>query len=513
MDSNTLPVTGILISTIISLLFYLVFSIGQKVRAGYQQGKTLDTITGNTDTGGRHWLFGDMVKYDLRTKEGRDQAQQRFTAHPKMFNIWFSIARSMLFVYHPESTGPLLKSKHTVTCKAPTGYRFASPWIGNGLVSSCGTHWARHRKMITPAFHFKLLKSYAKIFNASAKVLVEKWKKTINVPVEVQQPMGLMAMESLLKCAMSVKEDLQNMNSTDNNPTVKYMQAVSDMQEIIVTRNRTALYYYDWVFQWSALAKKQRAVVKVLDDYANDVITEREKRRLQQGATSDSEAKDFLDILFNARDEKGNGLRTDEMKDEVATFLFAGHDTTTSAMSWCLYNLAMHPELQEKCRDEVDEVLRDNDTVEWDHLNKFEYLSMFMKESLRLFPTVYGIARQMNENLDVIPKDTTVTVSIVTQHKHQSLWENPDVFDPERFSTENRKNIPNLAYIPFSAGPRNCIGQQFALNEIKITIALLLKSFRIYRDEETPEPNPQMKMIYTSENGIFVKLEPLPKQE
>jgi len=489
-------------------LFYLTCSAGQKIKKGYEHGKLLDSIVGNKYTSGRHWLFGDAFKYDLKTKEGRKLLQSRFAEHPKMFVIrWLTFARSVLYLYHPDTVAPLLKSKHTLTTKPPLGYKFVSPWIGNGLIASSGEHWARHRKMITPAFHFKMLKSYAKIFNASARVLVENWKKSINVPVEVQQPVGLMAMESLLKCAISIDEDLQNSTSADN-PTIKYMQAVNDMEGIVVARTRNVLYHFDWIFRWSSLARKQKAVVKVLDEYALDVINNRKKMREQQ-LSSASDSKDFLDILLNARDENGNGLRSDEIKDEVATFLFAGHDTTTSAISWCLYNLAMHPDLQEKCREEVQSVVGDDESVEWEAINKLEYVAMFAKESLRLFPTIYGIGRQMHEGLGVIPKDSMVVVSIMNQHKHKSVWENPEKFDPERFSNENRQKVPALSYIPFSAGPRNCIGQQFALNEIKITLAVLLKSFQIYRDAETPEPDIQMKLIYQSGNGIFVKLKPL----
>ena len=151
----------------------------------------------------------------------------------------------------------------------------------------------------------------------------------------------------------------------------------------------------------------------------------------------------------------------------------------------------------------------DGEQVEWDDINKFEYLTMFVKESMRLFPSVYGIARMIKKDVGVIPKDSTAVISIITQHRNKHVWANPDKFDPERFSKENRQNIPPLAYIPFSAGPRNCIGQQFAMHEIKITLAHILQSFSVYRDEETPEPVRTMQVILQSKNGIYVKLKPV----
>merc|ERR1712136_392192 len=129
-------------------------------------------------------------------------------------------------------------------------------------------------------------------------------------------------------------------------------------------------YHNNWIFRWSALARKLKAALKTADDYADDVIQIRMKERgLQEENPSDRESKDFLDVLLNARDENGKWLEYQEIKGEVATFLFAGHDTTTSAISWCLYNLARYPDLQEKCQAEVQSVVGDDESVEWEAIN------------------------------------------------------------------------------------------------------------------------------------------------
>ena len=507
MDFDELTITKVLTTTIILMTTYWLLCTGIRLFILRKRSLLLDQIAGTSQVK-RHWFFGDLKEYNLGSEGGLDKLIGRPSLFPKMHNFRFNSFFSALHLYHPESVTPLLKSNYTYTSKDTLGLNFARVWIGNGLVTSAGEQWARHRKMITPAFHFKLLRSYASTFNTSAKILVKKWKQSVNVATEVQKPLSLMAMESLLKCAMSIDADCQNTESTDNS-AAKYIQAVCDIEEVIVRRLRNIFYHNDWIFRWSALARKLKAALKIADEYADNVIQVRKKERGLREDPSDRESKDFLDVLFNARDENGKWLEYHEIKDEVATFLFAGHDTTTSAISWCLYNLARHPHLQEKCQAEVQSIMGDGEQVEWDDINKFEYLTMFVKESMRLFPSVYGIARMIKKDVGVIPKDSTAVISIITQHRNKHVWANPDKFDPERFSKENRQNIPPLAYIPFSAGPRNCIGQQFAMHEIKITLAHILQSFSVYRDEETPEPVRTMQVILQSKNGIYVKLKPV----
>uniref|UniRef100_H3CK18 aromatase n=1 Tax=Tetraodon nigroviridis TaxID=99883 RepID=H3CK18_TETNG len=144
------------------------------------------------------------------------------------------------------------------------------------------------------------------------------------------------------------------------------------------------------------------------------------------------------------------------------TFMFEGHDTTASGISFILYNLACHPEHQ-KCREEILQVLNGKDTMDWEDLSKIPYTTMCIKESLRLHPPVPGISRKTTKPITffdgrTLPAGTRIGTSVFGIHRNATVWENPTVFDPLRFLPENASKRSPHAFVPFAAGPRNCIG-------------------------------------------------------
>jgi cytochrome P450 len=218
---------------------------------------------------------------------------------------------------------------------------------------------------------------------------------------------------------------------------------------------------------------------------------------------------DFLDILLTAQDEDGKGLSDLEVRDEADTFMFEGHDTTTSGMSWTLYCLAQHPEHQDKIREEVRNVLMGREWLEYDDLKKLNYTTWCIKEAMRLYPPVFEVIRVTTEDTElddhVIPKNTIVVISIIQIHRHPDTWENPDEYNPLRFHPSNAEGRHPYAYIPFSAGYRNCIGQNFALNEEKMVIASIIHRFRVTLDD-AHEVEIVPRVILRTRNDIKIKL-------
>ena len=164
--------------------------------------------------------------------------------------------------------------------------------------------------------------------------------------------------------------------------------------------------------------------------------------------------------------------------DEVDTFMFEGHDTTTSGISWTLYCLAKYPEHQEKIREEVKNVLMGREWLEYDDLKDLKYTQWCIKEAMRLYPPVLGLYRKLSKDIElngvVIPQGTSVSVTIPSLHRHPDIWENPDEYYPLRFHPDNAEGRDPHAYLPFAAGFRNCIGQNFALNEERVVIATIV---------------------------------------
>ncbi|XP_069109522.1 cytochrome P450 4B1-like [Argopecten irradians] len=210
-----------------------------------------------------------------------------------------------------------------------------------------------------------------------------------------------------------------------------------------------------------------------------------------------------------ARDENGNGLTREEIRNEVDTFLFEGHDTTASAISWILYSLATHPEHQTKVQAEIDSVLegRVSDHLKWEDMPKLQYLTMCIKEGMRLHSPVPFIQRESTREFTIdgktFPPGTFLSCAIYSVHQNPAVWNNPQEFIPERFSKENATKMDSFAFIPFAAGPRNCIGQTFAMNEEKVTIARILHKYTFELDPSV-EVKKQPAAVMRSKNGIYL---------
>ena len=214
--------------------------------------------------------------------------------------------------------------------------------------------------------------------------------------------------------------------------------------------------------------------------YADDIIT---KRMADQ---SRSEELDFLNLMLNTLDkDTGEKLDKENIRYQLLTFLVAGHETTSSVLAFAIYFLLRHPEVLVKARAEVDRVWSDGvpSGVSMKEVLSFRYLQQIFRECLRLWPTAPSIAVQspkgavLCDRLYIKPNQVCI-LSLPNLHRDKSVWgENSDAFDPENFSAENMKNIPENAYMPFGQGARTCIGQHFAMTEAIVLLAMMLKRF------------------------------------
>ncbi|XP_019640802.1 PREDICTED: cytochrome P450 4A10-like [Branchiostoma belcheri] len=241
--------------------------------------------------------------------------------------------------------------------------------------------------------------------------------------VELFQHASLCTMEIILQCAFSgggmsdkTKED--------------YLEAVKRIGDLMVEVIKNTLYYiFPTIYYLSPGGREFHRVCDFVHDTANSVIRKR-REELERDPETLAEKKrlDFIDILLTARDEDGRGMTDDEIREQVDTFLFAGHDTTSSTLCWTLYSLAQHPDHQQKVQEEVEEVLsgRDGSTIEWEDLNKLTYLTMCMKESMRLHIIVHLISRTTTEDTVIndvpIPKDTYVAIHLYGLHHNPDVW-------------------------------------------------------------------------------------------
>lgn len=306
---------------------------------------------------------------------------------------------------------------------------------------------------------------------------------------------------------------------------------------------------YPFFFQFSSLAKRQSIALQVLHDFTDKVIFRRRQQLLNQGINNnrlDDNDQDygdigikkkqaFLDTLLQST--VNNQPLTDlEIREEVDTFMFEGHDTTTSGITFCLYCIAKNPEVQQRCFDELRDVFADKEEpASLQHLNKLHYLELVIKETLRLFPSVPLIGRTSTEDIHlsefnatikvlyviliiifllannkVIPAGANIVVPIYFMGHNTKLFADAETFMPERsFKSSANDSVNYFAYIPFSAGPRNCIGQRFAMMEIKSIVSKTLRNYHIELTESSKVyPTLTSELILRPENAIKFYLKP-----
>ncbi|XP_053106934.1 cytochrome P450 4B1-like [Hemicordylus capensis] len=430
---------------------------------------------------------------------------------PYAYPRWFGGYIPILVITHPDYAKTVFGRGDP---KAKITYQCLIPWIGEGLLVLNGPKWHQHRRLLTPAFHFDILKPYVAQIADSTKVMLDKWEKLIakdpTTSLEMFDHVSLMTLDSIMKSAFSYKSNCQ----TDRE-LVYYVKAVSDLTLLVFQRATSAflqndLYYLcpsGWRFKEACKLAHQHTV-KVIEERKKSLQNEQELEKIQK-----KRHLDFLDILLCAKDENGVGLSDEDLRAEVDTFMFEGHDTTASGISWSLFCMAQHPEHQQRCREEIKDILGDRENIQWDDLGKMTYTTMCIKESFRLYPPVPLVSRQLSKPITffdgrTLPEGIMIGINIDCIHKNPTIWQDPEVYDPARFSAENKSRRHPHAFIPFAAGSRNCIGQLFAMNEVKIALALTLLRFEILPDP-TKIPCPVPQLVLRSENGIHLFLRKL----
>ncbi|XP_006822056.1 cytochrome P450 4F12-like [Saccoglossus kowalevskii] len=457
----------------------------------------------------KHFLLGDLDKF--RNDEASFQWTTNALKNVKYgFQLWAGPFIACLSCIHPDTIRPVLVSTEP---KDEFTYGMVKPWLGDGLLLSKGNKWFRNRRLLTPGFHFDILRPYVGIFNDCTNTLIEKWSQRCHTgSLEMFEHISLLTLHSLIKCLFS-----QEIHCQVDGKRNSYVDSVKELALMVDSRIQNPLYYSNLIYHLTYSGYKWRKALNVVHTYSRNVIQQRKETIKLKREKTDCENRryvDFLDILLAARDENGEGLTDREIRDEVDTFMFEGHDTTASGLSWCLYNLAKNPEHQKTCQQEIDALLekKGEDKIEWNDLNHLNYVTMCIKESLRITPAVPFVGRKLSKSMTfpelnvTIPEGIWIGIGIMGLHENRFIWDNPEVYDPLRFTPENCQGRSPYAFLPFSAGPRNCIGQNFAMSEMKTVIALLLRKFEFVIDESVPARR-RIALVMRSEGGLrlFVK--------
>ena len=457
-----------------------------------------------------HWLLGHIpavYKQDEKLYLDFVEEVNKPVNRDKHITVYWYGPISLVNITHSKVLMKLFKEP-----KSTDFYSLLLPWLGEGLLISKGDKWFRNRRLLTPAFHYEILKGHVPVYNSCVSVLLDKWSMSAlqGESVKLFNTLSLMSLDIIMQCAFSFKSGCQ---ATEH----PYTSACSNLVNLCTERMMNPFYMFDWFYWFTPHGRKTRRLCNLVHKHAGKVISERklDLKKCVPEASEENVGKtrkylDFLDILLVAKDDDDKGMTDLEIRNEVDTFMFEGHDTTTSGMSWTLYCLAKYPEHQDKVREEVRNVLMGRECLEYDDLKELKYTTWCIKEAMRLYPPVFNYFRTVSKDIEfhnlMIPEGATVNIDVFTLHRNASIWEDPTKYDPLRFQPDSMEKHGPYDYIPFSAGHRNCIGQNFAMNEMRVVVGTILKQF-LLKVDETHLVKISPKVVLRAENDIKIYLQ------
>jgi cytochrome P450 len=335
-----------------------------------------------------------------------------------------------------------------------------SRWFfGDGLLTNEGESWLRQRRLAQPAFHRERIAGYAKIMTDYAERMLTSW--TSGETRDIHQEMMQLTLKIVVRALFNVESE-----------EIGHISAAMD----VLMRNsvgiRLLLPPAARFLPTPAMIEFRRSVRR-LDEIVYRIIDERRRNETDTG--------DLLSMLMQARDEDGSRMSDKQLRDEVMTFLLAGHETTALAVSWSWHLLAQSPEAEQQLHAELDRVLAGR-TPEFSDLRSLSYAERVIKESMRLYPPAWSLARTVVKELEIagyrIPAGANVVMSTWIMHRDPRYFPHPTKFDPDRWLSEKSQKLPRFAYFPFGGGPRQCIGNSFAMMEATLLLATIAQRFQ-----------------------------------
>lgn len=405
------------------------------------------------------------------------------------------ILRKVFVVTDLEAIRYVLQVNHKNYHKS-VAYRNLKMALGNGLVTSEGEHWRRNRRLAQPTFYKKQLEG---LFEKMVKVagqyvldLRERMERAGGLEVEMAEEMMGLTADIVLKTLFSTE------NQTDVSEIYRIMVGA---QDYIIQRT-----VQPWLTPFAFLNGKHRRFKKDMKWFDNNLF-----QIINQRRNDPEPPNDLLTMLLQSRyEDTGEPMSDRQLRDEATTLFAAGHETSSNALAWTFYLLAQNPEVMEKLRAEIEEVLGDRHP-RFEDLRKLEYATMVLQESMRLYPPAFAVGREPQSDDEIlgikIPKGSVIFISICAVHRHPRYWERPNDFYPEHFLPENISKRPKLSYLPFGAGPRMCIGNHFAMMEMQLLLVLLAR--HVHLDLATSSPvDPEPLITLKPKHGIQMRLRP-----
>jgi cytochrome P450 len=403
-----------------------------------------------------HWLWGGTFDFQRQPAEFVLRGHERYG---DIFKTRVLYGHSY-FIRDPEIVNAINVTHAKHVHKPKVVKQMWKPFLGNGLVPNDGESWKRQHKLIMPAFHKMRIDAYAPVMAEYTRDLVRSWKE--GDQRDFRKEMVDFTLRVVAKTLFDT--DLAHDSATVHD-------AIQDISEALIDHAQTPIPTPRW---WPT--ERNRRMVRALDAM-DDVIARLIAKRRKEG----KDRGDLMSHIVFATDEQG-GMSEKQMRDELMTLIFAGHETTAHTLTWAWYLLAKNPDKLKKAQREIDEKMGGRPIGVQD-LRELPYLEMCLKESLRRLPAVWIFAREAQTELRVgdylIPKGAILAISPLAIGRNPKYYEDPLEYRPERWTRERERQLPRGAYVPFAAGPRVCLGKQFAMMEMRIVLGTLIQNVDI----------------------------------
>jgi len=389
-----------------------------------------------------HKSYGDIVQLEL----------------PKN-NFVYSIA-------NPESIRHVMQMNNQNYTKGER-IKITSPLIGNGLFASEGDFWRRQRRMMQPAFHRKQITLLAGEMVTTIQEMLENWEQYADsgTSLNMQHEMMGLTMEVVTRTLFT--------SSLQPEEVAELGEQITFLLDVITERGQAIFPIGEKI----PTAKNRRfdEGVATIDKIIYRLIHDRRQAK--------DNGNDLLSMMIEARDEEtGEAMDDKQLRDELVTMFLAGHETTAIALSWSIALLSLHPTVRRQLQQEIDTVLAGHVPNAAD-FNNLPYTNAVVSEAMRLYPPLPITIRQALEDdvLDSyqIKAGSGVFINIYGAHHNPDVWDNPEGFDPERFLPDRIGDVPRFAYLPFGGGPRQCIGNNFALMEAVLALSMITQRFEL----------------------------------
>ncbi|KAJ3628001.1 hypothetical protein MTP99_015332 [Tenebrio molitor] len=432
-------------------------------------------------------LLGNTLRCFCKKEEVLNVTVSSIEPYRSPTRVWIG-PRLLVVVKDPHQLKIILQSSKIA--KKSHFYKFFKPFLGRGLFTASGPTHKLHKKLIQPLFSSKMIEGYCYLFQKHADVFVERLRQHAGgPPFDIIFYLRDTVFESTIDLLMADA----NVHSVYYKDIPKYLLRIFD---IVVSRIQQIWLHWDYIYEKTFYFKEQTRIRNIMTTWIAEIMNTKVPEtveRLKNDTTPSRATRipSIVEMLVEMVPKKENCLSVQDCMDQLITLMATSHDTQSSAVAFTCMMLGANPDIQNLVVKELREVLGEKKTLDMSDVSKLKYLEMCIKETLRLYPVAPFAFRDTGEDFQLdkmtIPKHVTVVLAFYMVHRDPRYWERPNEFYPEHFSPEATRKRHPFAFLPFSAGARKCIAQQYSYTLMKILLGTILLNFELESDRKVED--------------------------